>query len=122
MLFFEVREDHEAPLPLVSTNANDGEKWYKEPLSVCKRINSANILRQRGGVMAYAATRINDSRASAFFLIFDSSMFQVILRKTNKQWKRKNCRELHLKELHNFFGLCIFRLHCSLLQQNKWWI
>ena len=42
-------------------------------------------------------------------------MFQVILRETSKQWIRKNCRELDLKELHNFIGLCIFRHRCSLL-------
>ena len=45
--------EHEAPLPQVATNANDGEKWYKEHLSACERINSANILRKEGAVLRH---------------------------------------------------------------------
>ena len=73
--------------------------WYKTPPPACKGINSPNMLRSYSHKNIYPA--------SAFFLIFDSSMLQAMWHQTNKQCKRKNCRELDLKELQAFFWVYV---------------
>ena len=112
--------DREAPLTEVATNTSDGENLVQSTSICIQHLHLHKFIKYTAPEWRCTQTK-NINPTSAFFLIFGSSKLQAIWRQTNKQCKRKNCRELDLKELQAFvWSMYIMSLLFSIITRQKW--